>query len=376
MSNSPQELKRWGPFGRLVTWWRGKSKEQRRRSRAPRKLKANREDFVKYALENAAAIEAKGDPEEMHRITYKLLRLDLYERAWELRTRAAELDQPSPIPEWDGGDLAGRTVLVRAYTPRDRIGEELRLARFIAPVSRQARRCIVLGDRRLVPLLQRSFAGVEVRPRGIDEAAAFAEADIGAYYETIALRCVKTAEDMKRAFVPLRADPTRVASVRQRYNAESRGPLLGISWGSSNPDKLLPDLKSWAPLLGWKSATFVSLQYGDIKNDLEALRELTGGRVIHDTEINQLIDLDGFAAQIAALDGVISISNTTIDMAGMLAVPTVHIRDDNLSSAIWPRSGPSPWYPDMIFLYRERRPWSELFAEARTRLEQVISTGR
>ena len=34
------------------------------------------------------------------------------------------------------------------------------------------------------------------------------------------------------------------------------------------------------------------------------MRELTGGRVIHDTEINQLVDLDGFAAQIAALDGV------------------------------------------------------------------------
>jgi hypothetical protein len=129
------------------------------------------------------------------------------------------------------------------------------------------------------------------------------------------------------------------------------------------------------PLLGWKSATFVSLQYGDIQKDLETLRELTGGRVIHDTEINQLVDLDGFAAQIAALDGLISISNTTIDMAGMLGVPTVHIRDDKLSSAIWPRSGPSPWYPDMIFLYRERRPWSEVFAEARTRLEQAISTG-
>ena len=67
--------------------------------------------------------------------------------------------------------------------------------------------------------------------------------------------------------------------------------------------------------------------------------------------------------------------NLKFDMAGMLGVPTVHIRDDNLSSAIWPRSGPSPWYPDMIFLYRERRPWSELFAEARTRLEQAISTG-
>ena len=46
-----------------------------------------------------------------------------------------------------------------------------------------------------------------MRPRGIDEAAAFAEADVAAYYETIALHTVKTAEDMKRSFVPLRGDP-------------------------------------------------------------------------------------------------------------------------------------------------------------------------
>jgi hypothetical protein len=275
----------------------------------------------------------------------------------------------------DGSDLAGLSVLVRAYTPRDRVGEELRLARFIAPVAKQARRCVVLAEPRLVPLLQRSFDGIEVRPRGIDEAAAFAEADVAAYYETIALHTVKTAEDMKRSFVSLRGDPERVGALRQRYGANARGPLIGISWTSKNTDKVLPDLKDWEPLLAWASATFVTLQYGDIKRDVERVQELTGGRVIHDPEIDQWTDLDGYAAQIAALDAVVSISNTTIDVAGMMGVPTVHVRDDNLSSAVWPRSGPSPWYPDMIFLCRERRPWSEVFAEARTRLEQVISTG-
>ena len=182
----------------------------------------------------------------MHRTSYKLLRLDLYERAWELRTRAAELDQPSPLPEWDGSDLAGLSVLVRAYMPRDRVGEELRLARFIAPAARQARRCVVLAEPRLVPLLQRSFDGIEVRPRGIDEAAAFAEADVAAYYETIALHTVKTAEDMKRSFVSLRGDPERVGALRQRYQANARGPLLGLSWTSKNTDKVLPDLKDWS----------------------------------------------------------------------------------------------------------------------------------
>ena len=221
MSNSLQELTRWGPFGRLVTWWRGGSKEKRRSERAPPvKRRATREDFVKNALEIATTVEAEGNAEKMHRTSYKLLRLDLYQRAWELRTRAAELDQPSPLPEWDGSDLAGLSVLVRAYTPRDRVGEELRFARFIAPAARQARRCVVLAEPRLVPLLQRSFDGIEVRPRGIDDAAAFAEADVAAYYETIALHTVKTAEDMKRAFVSVAWRPERVGAIRQRYQAQ------------------------------------------------------------------------------------------------------------------------------------------------------------
>ena len=229
MSNSLQELTRWGPFGRLVTWWRGGSKEKRRSERAaPRKSKSTREDFVKYALEIATTVEAEGNAEKMHRTSYKLLRLDLYERAWELRTRAAELDQPSPIPEWDGSDLAGLSVLVRAYTPRDRIGEELRLARFIAPVAKQARRCIVLAEPRLVPLLQRSFDGIEVRPRGIDEAAAFAEADVAAYYETIALHTVKTAEDMKRSFVSFAWRPGRASA--HSANATRRECARAADW--------------------------------------------------------------------------------------------------------------------------------------------------
>ena len=137
--------------------------------------------------------------------------------------------------------------------------------------------------------------------------------------------------------------------------------------------KVLPDLNSWAPLLAWPSATFVSLQYGDIRQDLNLLHELAGDRVIDDPEIDQLVDLDGFAAQVSALDAVVSVSNTTIDMAGMLGTRTLHIRGDK-ASAIWPQAGPSPWYPDMIFVYKQHRPWSEAFAEVRNRLEQMLST--
>ncbi len=352
-----------------MTWWRRWTKGAGQGKNGTVAVKATRKE---RALQTAAAAEAAGDAAAMHRASNTLIRLELYARAWELRIRAAALTEESPLPEWDGGDLAGRSILIRAYTPRDRVGEELRMARFIAPVAERARRTIVLTEPRLVPLLARSFQGVAVRPRGLDDAVGFAEADVVAYYETIALRFARNAAEMRRAFVPLRADVSRAAALRARYGQYLAGPLIGISWGSRNDNKVLPPLEAWAPLLDWPSATSVSLQYGDVESDLAALRGL-GGRVIHDTAINQLVDLDGFATQIAALDAVVSISNTTIDMAGMLRVPTLHLRDDK-ASAIWPRTGPSPWYPEMVFLYREGRAWPAVFAEARARLGGMLAT--
>jgi hypothetical protein len=198
-----------------------------------------------------------------------------------------------------------------------------------------------------------------------------AEADVAAYPETIAFHYAKNAEEMRRCFVRLRADPERVKSIRRRYKLTSRGPLIGISWSSRNKGKVLPELNSWAPLLEWPSAIFVSLQYGDIRQDLNVLQDLAGRTFIYDSEIDQLVDLDAFAAQVAALDAVVSVSNTTIDMAGMLGVPTLHIRDDQ-ASQIWPQAGPSPWYPDMTFVYKQHRAWPDVFVEVRSRLEPML----
>jgi ADP-heptose:LPS heptosyltransferase len=221
--------------------------------------------------------------------------------------------------------------------------------------------------------LRRSFAGVNVRPRGIDDDAVLAEVDVAAYYETIAFHLAKTPEEVLRSFVTLRPDASRVASIRQRYHRIIDRPLIGISWWSANKKKDLPALEDWAPLLRRKEAGIVSLQHGDIEHDLKVLQDLADGPVIHDAEIDQFADLDGFAAQIAALDAIVSISNTTIDIAGMLGVPTVHICDDRFPS-FWPPSSPPSWYPGMVFVYKQHRSWSDVLAEAAKRLEHMVST--
>ena len=137
------------------------------------------------------------------------------------------VDGAEPLPEWDGVDLTGRTILVRAYTPRDRVGEELRLARFhraggaASPAHNRACRTSV------GPAAPLQLRWGRCAPRGIDNAAAFAEADVAAYYETIALRYAKTAEAMRGAFVALQADPGRSRSLWQRYAQGLGGPLVG-----------------------------------------------------------------------------------------------------------------------------------------------------
>lgn len=360
----------------FLRWWTRGSQhaEHKVRRKAERAAKdkrraLDRDESLESLIEKAAIAEAEGNAAKMRNSSYKLLRFERYERAWQLRVRAAALTHPSPIPEWDGEDLAGKRILIESYAPKNRIGEEVRLARFIAPVAARAAGCTVLAEPRLVPLLRRSFPGADVRQRGVDDEAAFAEADVHAIYERIAYFYAKTAEELRRSYVKLLADPARVASIRQRYKAA--GPLVGISWGSSNVNKVLPDLGSWAPLLGWEQATFVALQYGNIERDLAALRQLARGRVVHDTEIDQLVDLDAFAAQISALDAVVTISNTTVDLAGMLGARTLHVRDDR-AAQIWPESGPSPWYPDMTFLSKRQRPWADVFVEARSLLIETL----
>src|SRR5690606_19231319 len=105
------------------------------------------------------------------------------------------------------------------------------------------------------------------------------------------------------------ADPDRTAALRARYRGRSGGrPVIGVSGKSANRafrGTNVP-LPAWGPVLCGSDALCLCVQYGDVAADLEATRAATGVAVAHDPEIDPLADLDGFAAQRAAVDLVIS----------------------------------------------------------------------
>ena len=53
------------------------------------------------------------------------------------------------------------------------------------------------------------------------------------------------------------------------------------------------------------------------------INKTTGIEVLHDDTIDPLRDMDGWLSQVAAMDAVISIANTTIHGAGGLGIPTI-----------------------------------------------------
>jgi hypothetical protein len=246
--------------------------------------------------------------------------------------------------------------------------QSLAATSLIARAMPRAKRCIVLAAPRLVPLVRRTFPLADVRPAGEDDAAAYAESDAVATAAHLIAYFWTDANSAESSFLPLRADAALVREFRAKYRGTQAKPLVGIAWSSAAYAKDLPPLIEWTRLLRSVDATFVSLQYGRADADLARLRAGHPIKLIHDASVDQLVDMDRFAAQIAALDAVVTISNTGAHLASALGMPCIILVDDRFRR-IWPVVGDSaPWYPQVTLIAKKGREWPAVMDEAKMRL--------
>ncbi|MFC3678189.1 hypothetical protein [Ferrovibrio xuzhouensis] len=148
------------------------------------------------------------------------------------------------------------------------------------------------------------------------------------------------------------ADAGESARQRSRHDVLAGGrPRIGVAWRSGNADygwhKSLR-LADLAPVLRQRPVFWVDLQYGDTRTERTALAAEHGVDLWHDDAVDPLADLDAVAAQIAALDLVISVSNTAVHLAGALGVPTWLLLPPPGYGLLWYWSvdrPDSPFYP-------------------------------
>jgi hypothetical protein len=122
------------------------------------------------------------------------------------------------------------------------------------------------------------------------------------------------------------------------------------------------NLLQWQEVISIPRVHFINLQYGDCSEEIRELIEQRGIRIHSWQDADQLRDLDDFAAQVAGLDLVISIDNTTAHMAGAVGRP-VWCLLPHVANWRWMLDrGDSPWYPTMrLFRQSRQHDWEGVF---------------
>lgn len=260
-----------------------------------------------------------------------------------------------PWPPWQGEDLRGKSVLLWSDQG---IGDEVLYASMVQEVAGRAAECVVECTDRLAPLYRRSFPGVEIVPKRL-------ESHVGLVSRTFDFQCsvldlgrwlrpaMTAFPNRSRLLVP---DSAARAAIGDRYRRAAPGAkLAGLSWHSTNPrmghQKSLP-LAWFRDLVTVPGFIFINIQYGSSAKEIAEFYDLTGVRLVDDPEIDSLKDLDAFAAQLAALDLVVSVSNSAAHLAGALGVPTVVLAPDR-HKRLWywfERGSFSPWYRSVSIL--------------------------
>lgn len=317
---------------------------------------------------------AARDAQLMAELRLAAEQLGLYElgAAWD--HEIAILRGQIGLSEWKGEPLGDSTLVVNFIeTVKQGAAAGLRLTGYVEAAASRARRAILVVERRLVPIYQRSFPQAEV----IAGPAVIKPRD-GEPMVTANMRVLRTVlgcdePTIRRLHKPLLADPESTRWFRTSYQKGEDIPLVGISWWSSHHGKDLPPLEAWAGLMRGTSARFINVQYGDVAADLDVLRQMSGRELIDDHTVNQLEDMDTFAAQLASLDAVVTISCTGAHLAAALDVPVVLVRDDWFRRE-WPvLSETTPWCPHMAVIGKNGTDWESQFALIEARLQAMIT---
>jgi hypothetical protein len=213
----------------------------------------------------------------------------------------------------------------------------------------------------LSKLVQRSFPSVSIVPRVNPPDAAIAKfspthqlslPELGAIFRP-------NLESFPVHAGYLKPDPAQLAVLRERYKLLAGGrKIVGVSWRSENArlgqfkSITLPHL---AKLIKAANVFPVSLQYGRVEADLAELRTRYGLDIYADQSVDPIANPDASAAQIGAMDLVLTTSNTTAHFAGALGVSVWTLLPRG-PGALWywfAEGARSPWYPSMT-LFRQR----------------------
>lgn len=275
--------------------------------------------------------------------------------------------RPFSQPQWRRDQGSGKDILVWL---EQGVGDEILSLHMLKDVIAETGPCMVECDPRLASIVTRSFKNITVIPRSDppDPLTKTASAMLPIWSCGSLYRSDLSSFPHHDGY--LLADRERTSSLRQKYATLAKGrKIVGVSWssGGTRGRAKTPPLDVWHPLLEQDDVFFVSLQYAAANSDIETLATLSGRPIHLDQDVDQVNNIDAAAAQIAAMDATVTVSNTTAHLAGALGQPVATLLPSGFGGFwYWFRERTdSPWYPSMT-LCRQSEPgnWETAMSRA------------
>lgn len=299
------------------------------------------------------------------------------EHEWRERAEQVKFDK-YPQPLWNGEPIPGKTLLIHA---EQGIGDETLFASCFPEAIDRVGECVIVCEPRLTPLFIRSFPNAMVY--GVSRKSNHQPPDLPEKIDyqipagSLPQYFRNEWSDFPDRQSYLVADKKKTAMWRERFDALGPGLKVGISWRTgglpASRRTRVTSLAQWGHLFDMPGVQWINLQYGEVSGDIEAERERSG-TVIHDWDDGDpLVDLDGFASRLDALDLVISAGNATAHLAGALGVETWALLP-HPPTWRWLLSGETiPWYPSVTALRQEQQgDWSPVFRQLGNMLSERL----
>ena len=268
-------------------------------------------------------------------------------------------------PQWQGDDLAGKSLLI---WQEDGLGDMIQFGRYLALLKARGAAVITFA---CAPVLHRLMATVEGVDVVVDHETALSQSSRFDCWTSLLSSPwhLRTTVDTIPSPPHLVPEASIVERWRSRLATLPPGRKVGLVW-KGNPqhhndaNRSLPSLATLASLWSLPDVSFVSLQKGP--GEGEAQCPSADQPLLHLG--SEIADLADSAAIISQLDLVVCVDTSIAHLAASLRTPCWILLPATGVDWRWMQDREdSPWYPDVVRLFRRSEGESWLATVERVR---------
>jgi hypothetical protein len=280
------------------------------------------------------------------------------------------------LPRWHG-NAAAREHLLVWFDDAGGLGGEILWSRVLPMFcDRYAGEISIAVDPRLETVFRNSFKDIEVLTRSAVLANNRQRFDSFAFAREIPKLVIQTEADFERRVSKERLRLPEVASKSHEICGREAGHMnVAIAWKTTNPSSTYRNvpLDAFGAVLARHRCRFFAIQHGEVEQDLQVLGEHLGARLVAGA-IDSKGTIEQIGSALSQMDGVVTIDNTVLHVAGALGVPCLALISVPAFWQ-WPATGEwSRWY-DSVRLLRQEAPdhWKGPLDALDAHLKQLVA---